>query len=254
MAINFGRKVVGRLVLTAMFTLSMAGVPAKSDAQNIFQKLIGKESVESQRRSAESDKQKKDGKNRKKQKQAQQLDASELSLDDNVALPEIPVKQQVAVKQHMTELAKNLAKRKTAKIETMRDGEVVVATIGTDWMFAPNDTVLLATGKELLKPYSQLLAQHPGWYKVLVVVHTDDTGSDEYTDWLSEMRVEAVYQALAEGMDSRSSLIPYALGATEPRLPNISMSNRAANRRVEIFIVPDHKLIDFAKSNKLAVK
>lgn len=253
MAINFGRKVVGRLLLTAMLTLSMAGVPAKSEAQNIFQKLLGKESVESQRHSAGSGKQKKEGKNKKKE--VQQLDATELSLDENVASPEIPVKHQAAIKEHMTVLAKNLAKRKTAKIETMRDGEVVVATLGTDRMFAPNDTVLLASGKELLKPYTQLLAQHPGWYKMLVVVHTDDTGSDEYTDWLSEMRVEAVYQALAGGTESsRSTLIPYALGATEPRLPNISMTNRAANRRVEIFIVPDQKLINLAKSNKLVSK
>lgn len=252
MAINLRRKVVWRLVLSAMLTLSMAGVPAESEAQNIFQKLLGKKSVEDQKHSEESGKQKKDGKNKKKQ--ARQLDATELSLDENVALPEIPEKQQAAVKAHMTALAKNLAKRKTSKIETMRDGEVVVATIGTDWMFAPNDTVLLASGRELLKPYTQLLAQHPGWYKVLIVAHTDDTGSDEYTDWLSEMRVEAVYQALAGGMDIGSYLIPYALGATEPRLPNISMSNRAANRRVEIFIVPDQKLIDLAKSNKLGVK
>ncbi len=252
MAIKIEPKVVRRLVLSALLALSMAVVPTESMAQNIFQKLIGKESVESQRHAAESGKQKRDGK--KKKNQTPPPDAAELSLDENVALPEIPLKQQPAVKEHMSALAKNLAKRKTAKIETMRDGEVVVATLGTDLMFAPNDTVLLVSGKKLLMPYAQLLSQHPGWYKVLVVVHTDDTGSDEYTDWLSEMRVEEVFQAISGGVEPHSSVIPYALGATEPRLPNISRSNRAFNRRVEIFIVPDQKLIDLAKSNKLVAK
>ena len=120
-------------------------------------------------------------------------------------------------------------------------------------MFAPNDTVLLPGSKELLKQYKELL-RSPGRYKILLVVHTDDTGSDEYTDRLSELRVDAVYNEIVGKEAPQSAVITYALGATEPLLPNISRANRAANRRLEIFIVPDQKLINLAKSNKLNSK
>ncbi len=248
MGISIGGSLCRRLIAGMLVSLAAVCMCPDSHAQNIFQKLIGKESVESERHANESKKQKKqkDGK-----KDAPQVDATELSLDDNVNVPEIPLKQKETVKEHMTALAKKLAKRKVAKIETMREGEVVVATMGTDMLFAPNDTVLMPRGGELLKPYSELVSRHPGMYKFLVVVHTDDTGSDEYTDWLSEKRVEAIYQILNPGNGDLSMVVPYALGATEPRVPNTSMSNRASNRRLEIFVVPDQKLISLAKSNKL---
>ena len=75
----------------------------------------------------------------------------------------------------MKRLARNLASRKRERIEMLRDGEVIVATIGTDALFAPNDSVLRQSAGELLEPYKHLL-KSMGMYKILVVAHTDDTG------------------------------------------------------------------------------
>lgn len=179
------------------------------------------------------------------------LDPFEMSLDDNLAVPAINEKYHDAIADHMNNLAKKIASHKRERVETMRRGEVVVATISTDLLFAPNDTVLTRAANTLLQPYANLMRQ-PGMYKLIVVCHTDNTGSEYYTDMLSEARVNNVSEYLLHGLnDNHATLVPYALGASEPIRPNNTMENRTANRRLEIFIVPDDLMIEMAKSNKL---
>lgn len=178
------------------------------------------------------------------------LDPFEMSLDDNLAVPAINEKYHDAIADHMNSLAKKIASHKRERVETMRRGEVVVATISTDLLFAPNDTVLTRAAHTLLQPYANLMRQ-PGMYKLIVVCHTDNTGSEYYTDMLSEARVNNVSEYLLHGLnDNHATLVPYALGASEPMRPNNTMENRASNRRLEIFIVPDDLMIEMAKSNK----
>ncbi len=177
----------------------------------------------------------------------------DLPLDDNLLVPQVPEKQHDQVVAYMNELAKDLSSRRRETIEKWRDGEVIVATIGTDQLFAPNDTVLRPSAKEFLQPYAGLLRQM-GLYRMIIVGHTDDTGSAEYTDALSESRVNAVYDWLSRDQLSTIDLIPYALGATDPLVENNSQSNRARNRRIEIYIIPDKLIIEMAKSNKLVYR
>ena len=102
----------------------------------------------------------------------------------------------------------------------MRSGEVIVATINTNLLFAPNDTVLRSTAQEILSPYRSLLSR--GMYKFILTCHTDDTGSVPYTDRLSEARVNAVDAWLSRNIPADVVLVPYALGASEPLYPNDS--------------------------------
>lgn len=197
----------------------------------------------------------KESKQEKKEKKAKSHDDSDadLSLDDNLLVPVVPEKQHEQVADYMNQLAKDLSSRRRETIEKWRDGEVVVATIGSDQLFAPNDTVLRPTAKEFLQPYANLLRQM-GLYKVVIVSHTDDTGSAEYTDALSEARINAVYDWLSRDQLPSIDLTPYALGATDPLVENNSQANRARNRRIEIYIIPDKLLIEMAKSNKLVYR
>ncbi|WP_368045064.1 OmpA family protein, partial [uncultured Muribaculum sp.] len=103
---------------------------------------------------------------------------------------------------------------------------------------------------ELLRPYYNLL-NLPGYYKIVMALHTDNTGSEQYTDYLSEARINEIYNLMASHTDNEGQLIPYALGASDPLLPNDSQNNRATNRRLEIFIVPDKLLIEMARTHKL---
>lgn len=189
----------------------------------------------------------------KKGSKPSSLDPLELSLDENLSYPAVPVKKHTAVVEQMNLLARSLSGRRVEKVETLREGEVVVATIGSDLLFAPNDTLLRAEAQQLLKPYANLLAD-AGRYKLVVVTHTDNTGSEYYTDLISEARLHAVVAALTKSPTSLGTVVPYALGASEPLAPNNSMANRAANRRVEIYIVPDRQLIDTTKPIKAQQK
>ncbi len=228
-----------------IYLLLVAGIltcsAQSADAQNIFGRLKDKLSG----KSAENE-----GSSKKKGGKSAAVDPAELSLDENVMLPRVGEKQHTAVADYMGALARKLASRKLARIELTRGGEVIVATIGTDQLFAPNDTVLRDNAQEFLRPYAELLKQM-GMYKMIVVCHTDDTGSENYTDRLSEARASAVYDYLLKNQLESVDLLSYALGATEPCVPNDSRENRAKNRRVEIYIVPDKLILEMAKSGKL---
>lgn len=186
----------------------------------------------------------------KKEVAEENIDPHELSLDDNLIIPSVPTKQHEAIARHMNATAKKLTTRKLERIETMRNGEVIVATLSTDAMFAPNDTVLRKEAVEMLRPYWNLLNE-TGCYKLIIALHTDNTGSEKYTDKLSEARVNEIYNLITSNTENEGQLIPYAMGASDPLFPNDSQINRKANRRLEIFIVPDKLLIEMARSRKL---
>ena len=61
----------------------------------------------------------------------------------------------------------------------------------------------------------------------------------------------AVYKWLRHDVAGNVEIVPYALGSSDPLLPNNSTANRRSNRRIEIFIVPNKMMLEMAKSNKL---
>lgn len=212
-------------------------------AQNLLNRILGSNKTKNENPKSDN-KQKKNSKD-------SETDPLDYSLDENLLNPEVPAKLHDAIARHMNATAKRLAQRKLERVETMRNGEVIVVTIGTDALFAPNDTLLRKGANELLQPYWDLLNQPPGYYKLILAMHTDNTGSETYTDRLSETRVNEVYNLIVQHTDNEGLLIPYALGSSDPLHPNDSQLNRAANRRLEIFIVPEKLLIDMARTHKL---
>jgi outer membrane protein OmpA-like peptidoglycan-associated protein len=67
--------------------------------------------------------------------------------------------------------------------------------------------------------------------------HSDDQGTDEYNQRLSERRAHMVAEALiARGM-SREKMIRRGFGATRPIAPNTSETGRQKNRRA-VLLVP----------------
>ena len=182
----------------------------------------------------------------------QAVDIYELSLDDNLETPEISNdKQADRVQDYQYDVAVKL-KKQNFDVELMRDNEVIVITIPAGQLFAPNDTVLSNLGKTLLKPMLQYLV-NPGFYKMLLVMHSDNTGSDIYTLELTRTRVNAVFDWF-EDNGPVDFVVPYALGATDPINDNNSMDNRKRNRRLEIYLVPGDVMLNQAKKGKINIK
>lgn len=173
----------------------------------------------------------------------------DLSLEQTLQVPAVLQKQRDEVKAYMLREAKALQKL-GYKVETMRRGEVVIATIPAEKLFAPNDTVLLpSASKELdnFLPYFRT----PGKFKVILAMHSDDTGSEKYLFGLTEKRVVSLYDYFDTHAAQTAGLMGYPMGATEQLVPNDNRERRNQNRRLEIFIVPDQGVIDrFPAKNK----
>lgn len=181
---------------------------------------------------------------------AKKIDIYELSLDQNLATPEIKNKLKDAVQDFQYKQAVELIKQ-NYEVELTRDNEVIIVTIPAERLFASNDTVLAATGPVALKPMLRYL-KNPGFYKLLLVMHSDDTGSKAYTVRLTRSRVNAVYDWFDANGDV-DYIVPYALGSNDPLNANDSMEKRRKNRRLEIYIVPNDVMLEQAKRGAINI-
>ena len=181
---------------------------------------------------------------------AKKIDIYERSLDQNLATPEIKNKLKDAVQDFQYKQAVELIKQ-NYEVELTRDNEVIIVTIPAERLFASNDTVLAATGPAALKPMLRYL-KNPGFYKLLLVMHSDDTGSKAYTVRLTRSRVNAVYDWFDANGDV-DYIVPYALGSNDPLNANDSMEKRRKNRRLEIYIVPNDVMLEQAKRGAINI-
>ena len=164
--------------------------------------------------------------------------------------PEIKNKLKDAVQDFQYKQAVELIKQ-NYEVELTRDNEVIIVTIPAERLFASNDTVLAATGPAALKPMLRYL-KNPGFYKLLLVMHSDDTGSKAYTVRLTRSRVNAVYDWFDANGDV-DYIVPYALGSNDPLNANDSMEKRRKNRRLEIYIVPNDVMLEQAKRGAINI-
>lgn len=103
--------------------------------------------------------------------------------------------------------------------------------------------VLFETGRADIKPaaqgsitkLAQFLSQHPE-RRVLIEGFTDSTGSAPTNQSLSERRSAAVADALQRAGVDRSRIDTRGYGEQYPLASNSSTSDRAMNRRVEVYI------------------
>ena len=176
-------------------------------------------------------------------------DIYEMSLDENLMTPEIKNDKQA---DRIQEFQYNMAvafKQTNYDVEIMRDDEVIVITIPASQLFDPNDTLLNKLGEEQLKPFLRML-NNPGFYKLLLVMHSDNTGSSEYTLNLTRQRVNAIFDWFEEN-GSVDYVVPYALGETDPIVDNNSVESRKTNRRLEIFLIPEQTMLQQAKKGRI---
>lgn len=145
---------------------------------------------------------------------------------------------------------KEYNEKNNCTVETYRNKEVLLITIPASALFAPNDTILRPSASSLLTPLKRYL-KDPDMYRVLLVMHTDNTGSELYRDRLTEKRSDAVFDWFADqGLDTEY-LFPFAFGDDKPLVENNSMGNREKNRRLEVYLVPGKKMLEQAKKGRI---
>lgn len=179
------------------------------------------------------------------------VDIYDLSLDENLVLPEIKNEKQAdRIQEFQLDMAVAF-KKSNYDVEIMRDDEVIVITIPASQLFDANDTALNKVGEERLKPFLRMI-KNPGFYKLLLVMHSDNTGSEVYTLNLTRQRVNAIFDWFDEN-GSVDYVVPYALGDTDPIVDNNSVENRKRNRRLEIYLVPEKTMLQQAKKGNINI-
>lgn len=176
----------------------------------------------------------------------------DMDFEPNIASPVVGAKEKPAVRKIILKAANALKSKYT--VDLMRDGEVFVVSIPTDDLFLPNDTLLSDRAPRLL---SGIIApmRDPMAYKIVLAVHTDDTGSETYRENLSTARLNSVYDWFMSEIDAgrlneKLLIIPFAMGSIMPVQPNDTRAHRADNRRLEIYFIPGPSIIKAAHDAK----
>ncbi|MFY9151225.1 MAG: OmpA family protein [Prolixibacteraceae bacterium] len=153
---------------------------------------------------------------------------------------------------YMDKQAKELeAEMEAAKVERVAEG--IKVTFDSGLLFSVNSSDLSAKSKEELKKFSNVLIKYPDT-NLNINGHTDDTGSDEFNQKLSEKRAASVSQYLISQNVAATRFTVTGFGETQPMVENNSAANRALNRRVEVIVLANEDLIKAAESGELDVK
>jgi outer membrane protein OmpA-like peptidoglycan-associated protein len=122
-------------------------------------------------------------------------------------------------------------------VQVIRQGDDLVLNIPSGITFAYDSAAVQPTFQRTLDQVAQTLAEYNQTY-VDVYGHTDSTGSDAYNQGLSERRATSVADYLAARGVQSARIGTRGFGETQPIASNDTDPGRAANRRVEIKIVP----------------
>ena len=126
-----------------------------------------------------------------------------------------------------------------AKVE--RVGEGIHVTFASGLLFDFDSDVVKATARDNLRNLANSLDKFPG-SDLLIAGHTDNVGSDDYNQALSQRRAESAARYLAGLGVADSRLLTRGLGETEPKADNSTEAGRSENRRVELAIFANDAL------------
>jgi outer membrane protein OmpA-like peptidoglycan-associated protein len=122
-------------------------------------------------------------------------------------------------------------------VDVIREGDNLVLDMPSGITFGVDSSTVQPSFQATLDKVASTLTQYEKTY-VDVMGHTDSTGSDAYNQALSERRASAVAGYLTSRGVQSARLATKGYGESQPKASNLDEAGRAANRRVEIRVVP----------------
>lgn len=146
----------------------------------------------------------------------------------------------------MDKQKEELEKINNAQVESINDGQALKVTFESGILFSTGSSTLNTTSQSALTSFATSLKNHPDT-DIQIFGHTDSTGSDAVNNPLSENRAKAVYNFLQSKGVNGARMVSQGFGSTQPIADNSTAAGKAQNRRVEIYILPNEKMIKDAE-------
>jgi outer membrane protein OmpA-like peptidoglycan-associated protein len=134
-----------------------------------------------------------------------------------------------------------------AQVERVDDGIVVTFDESSGVYFDTAKYNVNSASQTTLNKLIGVFKEYPDT-NILVVGHTDSQGAEDYNMTLSKNRAYAVTNYLSQNGISKGRLTTNWFGETQPMHDNSTAEGRAKNRRVNVAILPNEKMIEDAKT------
>jgi len=122
-------------------------------------------------------------------------------------------------------------------VSVSREGDNIRLIMPSNITFETDQYRLKSSFYSALNSVGNVLAKYYDT-TLRVTGHTDDTGSDQYNQELSERRARSVADYLVTQGVEQQRLFVEGAGESQPIADNASPNGRAQNRRVELYILP----------------
>ena len=122
-------------------------------------------------------------------------------------------------------------------VQVVREGDNIRLIMPGNITFETDSYNLRSSFYPVLNSVGQVLAKYADT-TLRVSGHTDNTGSRQYNQTLSERRAASVADYLVTREVDRSRMLVQGMGFDQPIADNASAAGRAQNRRVELYILP----------------
>lgn len=149
----------------------------------------------------------------------------------------------------MDKQKKELEQINGAQVESINDGQAIKVTFESGILFATNSSTLSSAAQGGLTSFATSLKSNPDT-DVQIYGHTDNTGTDAINNPLSEKRAQAVYNFLMGKGVAGNRMVTQGFGSTQPVSDNSTVAGRTQNRRVEVYILPNEKMIKDAQEGR----
>lgn len=114
----------------------------------------------------------------------------------------------------------------------------IVLTIAENWWTGARQATFSAAANPKLDSLGQLLANTAD-YKFVIESHTDNSGTPEELQMLTQERAELFMERMLSAGVQQDKISARGFGASLPLVPNTTNINRAKNRRIQVILIPN---------------